>query len=167
MNQKFGGREMCFFCWSEPPEEPWFRSTDHCAPLTNSDACWGSQIGSAVCDGTLLLLFKFCSINSVHGWVQETLCCEFSLLKGRSNAAEIFTKWRCEMELIFDVYVIPSCAMSVRFPTAVSDGYSSLMSAEWARASSGFAIGSFFFDKPHAGFLSLCALCSLPLCNTL
>ncbi len=28
-----------------------------------SDACWGSQIGSAVADGTLLLLFKFCSMN--------------------------------------------------------------------------------------------------------
>jgi hypothetical protein len=35
-----------------------------CAPLTAySDACWGSQIGSAVCDGTLLPLFKFRSMS--------------------------------------------------------------------------------------------------------
>ncbi len=27
--------------------------------LSYSDACWGSQIGSAVADGTLLPLFKF------------------------------------------------------------------------------------------------------------
>ncbi len=31
--------------------------------LSYSDACWGSQIGSAVADGTLLPLFKFCSMN--------------------------------------------------------------------------------------------------------
>jgi hypothetical protein len=35
-----------------------------CAPLTAySHACWGSQIGSAVCDGTLLPLFKFRSMS--------------------------------------------------------------------------------------------------------
>ncbi len=28
-----------------------------------SNACWGSQIGSVVADGTLLPLFKFCSMN--------------------------------------------------------------------------------------------------------
>jgi len=28
-----------------------------------SDACWGSQLGSSVADGTLLLLFKFWSMN--------------------------------------------------------------------------------------------------------
>jgi hypothetical protein len=28
-----------------------------------SDACWGSQLGSSVADGTLLPLFEFCSIN--------------------------------------------------------------------------------------------------------
>jgi hypothetical protein len=28
-----------------------------------SDACWGFQIGSAVADGTLLPLLKFCSMN--------------------------------------------------------------------------------------------------------
>jgi hypothetical protein len=28
-----------------------------------SNACWGSQIGNAVADGTLLPLFKFCSMN--------------------------------------------------------------------------------------------------------
>ena len=28
-----------------------------------SDACWGSQLGSLVADGTLLPLFKFCSMN--------------------------------------------------------------------------------------------------------
>jgi hypothetical protein len=28
-----------------------------------SDACWGSQIGSVVADGTVLPLFKFCSMN--------------------------------------------------------------------------------------------------------
>ena len=34
------------------------------APLTSySDACWGSQIGSAVRDGTLLPLFKFRSMS--------------------------------------------------------------------------------------------------------
>jgi hypothetical protein len=31
--------------------------------LSYSDACWGLQIGSAVADGTLLPLFKFCSMN--------------------------------------------------------------------------------------------------------
>jgi hypothetical protein len=35
-----------------------------CAPLTSySNACWGLQIGSAVCDGTLLPLFKFRSMS--------------------------------------------------------------------------------------------------------
>jgi hypothetical protein len=39
-------------------------SLDCCAPLTTySNACWGSQIGSTVQDGTLLLLFKFCSMS--------------------------------------------------------------------------------------------------------
>jgi hypothetical protein len=28
-----------------------------------SDACWGSQLGNSVADGTLLPLFKFCSMN--------------------------------------------------------------------------------------------------------
>ncbi len=35
-------------------------------PLTlssKSDMCWGSQIGGAVAKGTLLPLFKFCSVN--------------------------------------------------------------------------------------------------------
>ena len=30
---------------------------------TYSDACWGLQLGSAVAYGTLLLLFKFCSMS--------------------------------------------------------------------------------------------------------
>ncbi len=35
-----------------------------CAPLTAySNTCWGSQIGSTVCDGTLLPLFKFRSMS--------------------------------------------------------------------------------------------------------
>jgi hypothetical protein len=39
-------------------------SRTKCALLTlYSDACWGSQIGSAVCDGTLLPLFKFRSMS--------------------------------------------------------------------------------------------------------
>jgi hypothetical protein len=39
------------------------------APLTTptisaySDACWGSQLGNAVAEGTFLPLFKFCSMN--------------------------------------------------------------------------------------------------------
>ena len=34
-------------------------SPSHSPPLTSySNTCWGSQIGSAVCDGTLLPLFK-------------------------------------------------------------------------------------------------------------
>jgi hypothetical protein len=44
-----------------------------------SDACWGSQIGSAVAEGTLLPLFKFCSMNGgivfcnggLIGWLGE------------------------------------------------------------------------------------------------
>jgi hypothetical protein len=36
----------------------------HQSPLTSySNACWGSQIGYAVCDGTLLLLFKCRSMS--------------------------------------------------------------------------------------------------------
>jgi hypothetical protein len=36
----------------------------HPSPLTSySDACWGSQIGSAICDGTLLPLFKCRSMS--------------------------------------------------------------------------------------------------------
>jgi hypothetical protein len=39
-------------------------SPSHQSPLTSySDAYWGSQIDSAVCDGTLLLLFKCCSMS--------------------------------------------------------------------------------------------------------
>jgi hypothetical protein len=39
-------------------------SQTKCAPLTAyNDANWGSQIGSAVCDGTLLPLFKFRSMS--------------------------------------------------------------------------------------------------------
>jgi hypothetical protein len=34
-------------------------SPTHCSPLPSySDACWGSQIGSAIRDGTLLLILK-------------------------------------------------------------------------------------------------------------
>ncbi len=40
-------------------------SPTNCAPFTAySDACWGSQLGSAVRDGTLLPLFKFWSMSS-------------------------------------------------------------------------------------------------------
>ena len=39
-------------------------SSAHCTPLTTySDAYWGSQIGSAIQDGTLLPLFKFWSMS--------------------------------------------------------------------------------------------------------
>ncbi len=39
-------------------------SPSHSSPLTSySDTCWGSQIGSAVRDGTLLLLFKCRSMS--------------------------------------------------------------------------------------------------------
>jgi hypothetical protein len=39
-------------------------SQTNCAPLTAySDACWRSQIGSAVCNGTFLPLFKFQSMS--------------------------------------------------------------------------------------------------------
>ena len=39
-------------------------SAAHCAPITKySDACWGSQIGLAICDSTLLPLFKFRSMS--------------------------------------------------------------------------------------------------------
>ncbi len=42
-----------------------------------SDACWGSQIGSAIANSTLLPLFQFCSMNgsiifhngSPVGWI--------------------------------------------------------------------------------------------------
>jgi hypothetical protein len=48
-----------------------------------SNACWGSQIGSAVADGTLLPLFKFLSMNSSIifcnggpvGWIGECQEC--------------------------------------------------------------------------------------------
>jgi hypothetical protein len=47
------------------------KPTNSSTLLAYSDACWGSQIGSAVADGTLLPLFKFCSMNgdivSWHG----------------------------------------------------------------------------------------------------
>ena len=40
-------------------------SLAHCTPLTSySDTCWGSQTGLAICDGTLLPLFKFHSVSS-------------------------------------------------------------------------------------------------------
>jgi hypothetical protein len=43
---------------AEPPPSA------NCAPLTTySDACWGSQTGLAIRDGTLLPLFKFWSMN--------------------------------------------------------------------------------------------------------
>jgi hypothetical protein len=32
-------------------------------PSLHSDACWGSQIGSAVANGSLLPLFDVCSMN--------------------------------------------------------------------------------------------------------
>jgi hypothetical protein len=46
---------------------------------TYSDAWWGLQIGSAVINGTLLPLFKFCSMNGgivfknggLLGWLSE------------------------------------------------------------------------------------------------
>ena len=31
--------------------------------LAYSDACWGSQLGSFVANGTFLPLYKFCSMN--------------------------------------------------------------------------------------------------------
>ncbi len=50
-----------------------------CPAQTHSDACWGSQIGSAIADGTLLPLFKFRSMNDgiifcnggPGGWIGE------------------------------------------------------------------------------------------------
>ncbi len=39
-------------------------SREKCVPPNSySDACWGSQIGSVVCDGSLLPLFKFRSVS--------------------------------------------------------------------------------------------------------
>jgi hypothetical protein len=39
-------------------------SPTNCVPLTAySNTCWGSQLGSAICNGTLLPLFKFLSMS--------------------------------------------------------------------------------------------------------
>ncbi len=39
------------------------KPTNSSTLLAYSDACLGSQIGSAVAEGTLCPLFKFCSMN--------------------------------------------------------------------------------------------------------
>jgi hypothetical protein len=39
------------------------KSHDSSALTSYSDACWGSQIGNAIAEGTLLPLFKFCSMS--------------------------------------------------------------------------------------------------------
>jgi hypothetical protein len=46
-----------------------------------SDACWGSQIGNAVAEGTLLLLFKFRSMNGgiiFQKWRSHWMVCRTS-----------------------------------------------------------------------------------------
>jgi hypothetical protein len=74
----------------------------HQSPLTsNSNACWGSQIGSAVCDGTLLPLFKCCRMSGgivfcQGGPIAWTAVCQertsLSLCKVEIRATNEFSK---------------------------------------------------------------------------
>jgi hypothetical protein len=59
------------------------KSHDFSTLSSYSNACWGSQIGNAVAEGTLLPLFKFCSMSggiafrngSPLGWLRERQDC--------------------------------------------------------------------------------------------
>ncbi len=66
-----------------------------------SNACWGSQIGSVVADGTLLPLFKFCSMNGgivfcnggPIGWLGERQeCTSLSSCKAEICATSVTSK---------------------------------------------------------------------------
>jgi hypothetical protein len=67
-----------------------------------SDACWGSQLGSSVADGTLLPLFKFRSMNGgivfknagPLVWLgdRQERTIDVEHVAGTINPADIFTK---------------------------------------------------------------------------
>ncbi len=69
--------------------------------LAYSDACWGSQLGSSVADGTLLLLFKFWSMNGgiifknggPIGWLSKCQeCTSLSLCEAKIHATNATSK---------------------------------------------------------------------------
>jgi hypothetical protein len=69
--------------------------------LVYSNACWGSQLGSLVADGTLLLLFKFRSMNGgivfknggLIGWLGERQdCTSLSSCKAKIRATSATSK---------------------------------------------------------------------------
>ncbi len=66
----------------------------HCTPLTTySNACWGSKIGSAVHDGTLLPLFKFCSMSG------GIIFCQGGPIAWMSMGQEKTSLSSCEVEI--------------------------------------------------------------------
>ncbi len=64
----------------------------HCL-TTYIDACWGSQLGNAVCEGIQLPLFKFCSMSGaivMHS--RGPICC-------KANRQEPTLLSSCEAEI--------------------------------------------------------------------
>jgi hypothetical protein len=69
--------------------------------LAYSDACWGSQLGSSAANGTLLPLFKFCSMNGgivfknggAVGWLGDRQdCTSLSSCKAKIRATNAISK---------------------------------------------------------------------------
>ena len=102
-------------------------SESNCAPLTAySNACWGSQLGSAVRDGTLLPLFKFRSMSGgivfrQGGPLSWTAICQDQTALSSGEAEIHATKaqpnqsWECiiwqrafdPMDMIFPTWLLP------------------------------------------------------------
>jgi hypothetical protein len=68
-------------------------STTKTAPLTiSSDACWGSQIGLEVCNGTLLPLFKMQSMSIGINFCQGSYVAWFAVCQERNSVSSCEAK---------------------------------------------------------------------------
>ena len=57
-----------------------------------SDACWGSQLGSSVADGTILPLFKFRSMN------RRIVFKNGGIWVGLANVRSVLSRHECHLE---------------------------------------------------------------------
>ena len=106
-------------------------------------------------------------LNKSNTWIcmrilfvngSRTPHCKFFTLKARSIPLTSSPK-RCKMGS-FLTFMRFCHMLTIQFPPVVIGGGSSLTSAKWAHASSGYAIGCLVFDQCYAEFLSGCPLFS-------
>ena len=91
--------------------------------FTYSNACWGTQLGSSVANGTLLPHFKFCSMNggiisknsgpiSWLGECQEHTSlslCEAEIRATNATSKEVINFWNLSCSVSEAGYIIPDC----------------------------------------------------------